>query len=105
MLTRSVCPFSHRGRVAPRRVAFAGQNIVASSSQDGRIRFWDMGTGMEKEEVVPGSVFAWSNCREQQVGWFRVAAEGDLLTIFPAAPPSAAGKRGRPSPSSGCPRT
>ena len=50
-----------------------------------------MTTGMETEEAVPGSVVAWSNCREQQVGRFRVAAAGDLLSIFAAAE-SGAGK-------------
>ena len=44
-----------------------------------------MTTGMETEEAVPGSVVAWSNCREQQVGRFRVAAAGELLSIFAAA--------------------
>ena len=78
-VTRGVCQFAHSGRVT--RVAFAGQDLVASSSDDGSIRFWDRATGMEKEGAVPGSVLEWSNCREQQVGRFRVAAEGDLLTI------------------------
>ena len=82
-VTRGVCQFAHSGRVT--RVAFAGQDLVASSSDDGSIRFWDRTTGMEKEGAVPGSVLEWSNCREQQVGRFRVAAEGDLLTICLAA--------------------
>eukprot|EP00802_Teleaulax_amphioxeia_P016876 Tamp_17009.p2 GENE.Tamp_17009~~Tamp_17009.p2 ORF type:complete len:217 (+),score=50.23 Tamp_17009:703-1353(+) len=82
----------HSGRVT--RVAFAGQDLVASSSDDGSIRFWDRTTGMEKEGAVPGSVLEWSNCREQQVGRFRVAAEGDLLTICLAAE-GGAGKASR----------
>jgi hypothetical protein len=40
---------------------------------------------MEKEGAVPGSVLGWSDCREQRVGRFRVAAEDDLLTICLAA--------------------
>ena len=49
---------------------------------------------MEKEGAVPGSVLGWSDCREQQVGRFRVAAEGDLLTICLAAE-GGAGKASR----------
>ena len=71
------------------RVAFAGQNVVVSSSEDGSIRLWDVTTGMEKKEAVPDSVFASANCREQQVGRFLVTAEDDILTISPAAEGSA----------------
>ena len=94
-VTRVACQFAHRARVT--RVAFAGQDLVASSSDDGSIRFWDRTTGMEKEGAVPGSVLGWSDCREQRVGRFRVAAEDDLLTICLAAE-GGAGKARKAAP-------
>ena len=112
-LTRFACSFAHSDRVT--RVAFAGQHIVACSTEthrlqdrrDHRIRFWDMTTGMEEEEeekekdAMPDSMFVSSNSYrpadyqrylkdhvgywEQQVGRFLVMTKGDLLTIVPAA--------------------
>ena len=67
-------------------VRFAGPNTVASSSEDGSTKFWDVETGQEKAEAVPeGFTFPkQGGAQKQRVGAHVVAALGQSLVIFEA---------------------
>ena len=67
-------------------VRFAGPNTVASSSEDGSTKFWDVETGQEKAEAVPeGFKFPeQGGAQKQRVGDYVVAAKGQTLVILEA---------------------
>ena len=67
-------------------VEFAGPNTVASSSEDGSTKLWDLETGQEKAEAVPeGFKFPkQGGAQKQRVGDYVVAAKGQTLVIHKA---------------------
>jgi len=68
-------------------VKFASEDIVASSSEDGSTKFWDLGSGEETAEAVPEgfTVPKQASAKEQGVNSYVVAAKGKTLCIFKAA--------------------
>ena len=68
-------------------VKFASENIVASSSEDGSTKFWDLGTGQETAKAVPeGLTFPkQGGAEDQRINSYVVAAKGKTLCIFKAA--------------------
>ena len=88
MATDTLCFLSVSLRSGPvTAVRFAGPNTVASSSQDGSTKFWDVETGQEKAEAVPeGFKFPEQGGaqKKQRVGDYVVAAKGQTLVIFEA---------------------
>ena len=70
-------------------VRFASEGIVASSSEDGSTKFWDLVTGQETEktaEAVPeGFTFPKEGgARERRINSYVVAAKGQTLVIHKA---------------------
>ena len=70
-------------------VEFAGPNTVASSSEDGSTKFWDVRTGQETTEALPEvpEGFAFSKqggAKEQRSNGYVVAATGQTLVIHKA---------------------
>ena len=72
------------GRVTA--VRFVGPNTVASSSEDGSTKLWDLETGQEKAEAVPeGFKFPkQGGAQKQRIGDYVVAAKGRTLVILEA---------------------
>ena len=68
-------------------VKFAGPNTVASSSEDGSTKLWDLETGQEKAEAVPEgfTLPKEGGAKEQKINSYVVAAKGKTLCIFKAA--------------------
>ena len=84
--TRCLRVFLRSGPVTA--VKFASEDIVASSSEDGSTKFWDLGTGQETaaEAVPEGLTFPRQDgATEQRVNSYVVAAKGKTLCIFKAA--------------------
>ena len=79
-------------RSAVTRLEFRDATTLVSASSDGTRRFWDMESGAEKGrdaqgthgEALAGERFAFSerNSKEQVVGGFMVAAQGDLVRVY-----------------------
>ena len=70
-------------------VEFAGPNTVASSSEDGSTKFWDVRTGQETTEALPEvpEGFAFSKqggAKEQRSNGYVVIAKGRTLFISKA---------------------
>ena len=87
MATDTLCFLSvslRSGRVTA--VQFTGPNTVASSSDDGSTKLWDLETGQEKAEAVPeGFKFPkQGGAQKQRVGDYVVAAKGQTLVILEA---------------------
>ena len=72
------------GRVTA--VKFAGPNTVASSSEDGSTKLWDLETGQEKAEAVPEgfTLPKEGGAKEQKINSYVVAAKGQTLVIHKA---------------------
>ena len=84
--TRCLLVFLRSGPVTA--VKFASEDVVASSSEDGSTKFWDLGTGQETaaEAVPEGLTFPRQDgATEQRVNSYVVAAKGQTLCIFKAA--------------------
>ena len=65
---------------------FLDDGTLASSSDDGSTKFWDISTGTPKTDV-PGKTFTFSKAAagsEQRAGRFLITAEGDLVLVFQA---------------------
>ena len=67
-------------------VEFAGPNTVASSSEDGSTKFWDVRTGQETAEAVPEgfTLPKEGGAKEQKINSYVVAAKGQTLVIHKA---------------------
>ena len=67
-------------------VEFAGPNTVASSSEDGSTKLWDLETGQEKAEAVPEgfTLPKEGGAKEQKINSYVVAAKGQTLVIHKA---------------------
>ena len=67
-------------------VEFAGPNTVASSSEDGSTKFWDVRTGQETTEALPEvpEGFAFSKQGLQRSNGYVVIAKGRTLFISKA---------------------
>ena len=105
MPTDTLCFLSVSLRSSPvTAVESAGPNTVASSSEDGSTKFWDVETGQEKAEAVPeGFKFPkQGGAQKQRVGDYVVAAKGQTLVILEAphdkAETAADGKAGTETP-------
>ena len=88
MATDTLCFLSvslRSGRVTA--VQFTGPNTVASSSEDGSTKLWDLETGQEKAEAVPEgfTLPKEGGAKEQKINSYVVAAKGKTLCIFKAA--------------------
>jgi WD40 repeat protein len=71
-------------------VEFLDDGTLASSSNDGSTKFWDISTGTPKTDV-PGKTFTFSKAAagtapgtEQRAGRYIITAEGDLLLVHHA---------------------
>ena len=65
---------------------FLDDGTLASSSDDGSTKFWDISTGTPKTDV-PGKTFTFSKAAagtEQRAGRYIITAEGDLLLVHHA---------------------
>ena len=65
---------------------FLDDGTLASSSDDGSTKFWDISTGTPKTDV-PGKMFTFSKAAagtEQRAGRYIITAEGDLLLVHHA---------------------
>ena len=65
---------------------FLDDGTLASSSDDGSTKFWDISTGTPKTDV-PGTTFTFSKAAagsKQRAGRFLITAEGDLVLVFQA---------------------
>ena len=65
---------------------FTGPNTVASSSDDGSTKLWDLETGQEKAEAVPEgfTLPKEGGAKEQKINSYVVAAKGQTLVIHKA---------------------
>ena len=68
-------------------VKFVSQDIVASSSEDGSTKLWDLQSGQETVEAVPeGFTFPKQvGAQEKRINSYIVAAKGQTLCIFKTA--------------------